>query len=136
MKNANNNVKTAVSKKAVTIADPESKATSHQLRCIGHAVKTGNYRRFSEEAWKRLTKGEAAAIIDEIRSKIGEPPASRYQKKRFVELVNEGFLRGVKKETFRNLTAAQISRMIYKGMKNKEAGIRPVSSSPETPAAA
>ena len=67
-------------------------------------------------------KGRASEIIDQIRAKEGDPLASWGQKKRFLELVREGFLRGVKRETFKNLRNAQIKRMIYKGMKNKEAG--------------
>ena len=85
--------------------------------------RTVSLPRFAEEEWKNLTKGRASEIIDELRTREGDPLATWGQKKRFLELVREGFLRGVKRETLRNLRNAQIKRMIYKGMKNKEAGI-------------
>ena len=104
-----------------------SRLTHRQSLCslrhaIGHAIKNGSWKRFSAEDWKNLTKGRASEIIDQIRAKEGDPLASWGQKKRFLELVREGFLRGVKRETFKNLRNEQIKRMIYKGMKNKEAG--------------
>ena len=105
-----------------TITDPDSPATNSQRRAIGHAIKNGSWKRFSSEDWKNLTKGRASEIIDQIRAKEGDPLASWGQKRRFLELVREGFLRGVKRETFKNLRNEQIKRMIYKGMMNKEAG--------------
>ena len=123
-KNKNNvrNASNANSARKITITDPASKATDSQRRAIGHAIKNGSWKRFSAEDWKNLTKGRASEIIDQIRAKEGDPLASWGQKKRFLELVREGFLRGVKRETFKNLRNEQIKRMIYKGMKNKEAG--------------
>ena len=88
---------------------------------LGNVMQSVNYL-LSAEEWKDLTKGRASEIIDQIRAKEGDPLASWGQKKRFLELVREGFLRGVKRETFKNLRNEQIKRMIYKGMKNKEAG--------------
>ena len=104
-KNNVRNASNANSARKFTITDPDSKATDSQRRAIGHAIKNGSWE-----------------IIDQIRAKEGDPLASWGQKKRFLELVREGFLRGVKRETFKNLRNAQIKRMIYKGMKNKEAG--------------
>lgn len=117
------NAGNANSTRTFVISDPDAKATDNQRRAIAHAVKNGSWKRFSTEDWKNLTKGRASEIIDQIRAKDGDPLASWGQKKRFLELVREGFLRGVKRETLRNLRNAQIKRMIYKGMKNKEAGI-------------
>lgn len=117
------NAGNANSTRTFVISDPDAKATDNQRRAIAHAVKTGSLPRFAEEEWKNLTKGRASEIIDELRTREGDPLATWGQKKRFLELVREGFLRGVKRETLRNLRNAQIKRMIYKGMKNKEAGI-------------
>lgn len=117
-----NNVRNVNSARKFTIADPNSPATDSQRRAIGRAIKNGSWSRFSEGEWKNLTKGRASEIIDQIRAKEGDPLASWGQKKRFLELVREGFLRGVKRETFKNLRNEQIKRMIYKGMKNKETG--------------
>ena len=122
-KNKVRNAGNANSARKFTITDPDSKATDSQRRAIAHAVKNGSLPRFAEEEWKNLTKGRASEIIDELRTREGDPLATWGQKKRFLELVREGFLRGVKRETLRNLRNAQIKRMIYKGMKNKEAGI-------------
>lgn len=122
--NRNNvrNASNANSARKFTIADPNSPATDSQRRAIGRAIKNGSWSRFSEGEWRNLTKGRASEIIDQIRAKEGDPLASWGQKKRFLELVREGFLRGVKRETFKNLRNEQIKRMIYKGMKNKETG--------------
>ena len=117
------NAGNANSTRTFVISDPDAKATDNQRRAIAHAVKNGSLPRFAEEEWKNLTKGRASEIIDELRTREGDPLATWGQKKRFLELVREGFLRGVKRETLRNLRNAQIKRMIYKGMKNKEAGI-------------
>ena len=121
-KNNVRNANTANSARKFMIADPNSPATDSQRRAIGRAIKNGSWSRFSEGEWRNLTKGRASEIIDQIRAKEGDPLASWGQKKRFLELVREGFLRGVKRETFKNLRNEQIKRMIYKGMKNKEAG--------------
>ena len=122
-KNNVRNASNSNSARKFTISDPNAKATDSQRRAIGHAIKNGSWKRFSAEDWKNLTKGRASEIIDQIRAKEGDPLASWGQKKRFLEQVREGFLRGGKRETLRNLRNAQIKRMIYKGMKNKEAGI-------------
>ncbi len=114
----------AAATRTVTIADPESKATDTQLRCISRAIKQGAYNRIPEDKWKALTKGDASLIIDEIREKVGDLPASWSQKHRFIELVRDGFLRGVKKETFEKMTTSQASKMIYIGMLNKESGTK------------
>ena len=116
------NAGNANSTRTFVISDPDAKATDNQRRAIAHAVKNGSLPRFSAEDWKNLTKGRASEIIDQIRAKEGDPLASWGQKKRFLELVREGFLRGVKRETFKNLRNEQIKRMIYTGMKNKETG--------------
>ena len=112
------NAGNANSTRTFVISDPDAKATDNQRRAIAHAVKNGSL----PQEWKNLTKGRASEIIDELRTREGDPLATWGQKKRFLELVREGFLRGVKRETLRNLRNAQIKRMIYKGMKNKEAG--------------
>ena len=97
------NAGNANSTRTFVISDPDAKATDNQRRAIAHAVKNGSLPRFAEEEWKNLTKGRASEIIDELRTREGDPLATWGQKKRFLELVREGFLRGVKRETLRNL---------------------------------
>ena len=94
------NAGNANSTRTFVISDPDAKATDNQRRAIAHAVKNGSLPRFAEEEWKNLTKGRASEIIDELRTREGDPLASWGQKKRFLELVREGLLRGVKSEPF------------------------------------
>ena len=105
----------------VTIQDPGAKATNAQLRVIGHAVKGNQLERFDENAWKNMTKGQAAEIITKLYADHGELPASQAQKTKLGDLIRRGFLKGLKRETYQNLTSSQAKRMIYKGLQNETA---------------
>jgi SOS response regulatory protein OraA/RecX len=105
----------------VTIQDPGAKATNAQLRVIGHAVKENQLERFDENAWKNMTKGQAAEIITKLYADHGELPASQAQKTKLGDLIRRGFLKGLKRETYQNLTSSQAKRMIYKGLQNETA---------------
>lgn len=117
------------------IADPDAKATRAQLQVIGRAVKDERIGRFDEEAWKAMTKGQASQIIAELRPDNDEAPASDAQKKKLSELIHHGFLKGLKRETYKNLTNAQAKRMIYKGLQNKAANITVEGFIPRKPLA-
>ena len=105
----------------VTIQDPGAKASNAQLRVIGHAVKENQLERFDENAWKNMTKGQAAEIITKLYADHGELPASQAQKTKLGDLIRRGFLKGLKRETYQNLTSSQAKRMIYKGLQNETA---------------
>ena len=76
------NAGNANSTRTFVISDPDAKATDNQRRAIAHAVKNGSLPRFAEEEWKNLTKGRASEIIDELRTREGDPLATWGQKKR------------------------------------------------------
>lgn len=105
------------------IIDPEAPATRAQLKVIGQAVKAGQCERFPEEEWKAMTKGRASEVISELRANNDDVPASVEQKKKLSGLINRGFLKGYKKETFKALTNIQAKKAIYKGLQNEAAGI-------------
>ena len=93
----------------ITIQEPGAKATNAQLRVIGHAVKENQLERFDENAWKNMTKGQAAEIITKLYANHGELPASQAQKTKLGDLIRRGFLKGLKRETYQNLTSSQVS---------------------------
>ena len=72
----------------ITIQEPGAKATNAQLRVIGHAVKENQLERFDENAWKNMTKGQAAEIITKLYADHGELPASQAQKTKLGDLFN------------------------------------------------
>ena len=119
--NVNANVNTYVPR-TVAIKNPDARATSFQLRIIGHTIKEHNLQRYTQNEWNALTKGEAHEIIAKFYAEYGEPLASDFQKETLKELIHQGFLKGLKPETYRNLTADQARRMIHIGQQNKKAG--------------
>ena len=74
------NAGNANSTRTFVISDPDAKATDNQRRAIAHAVKNGSLPRFAEEEWKNLSKGRASEIIDELRTREGDPLATWGQK--------------------------------------------------------
>ncbi len=104
------------------ITDPEAPATRAQRQLIGHAIKQDEYPRFSKEDWDALTKGRASEIINELRGDREDFPASDAQKQKLSELIHSGHLKGLKRDTYKNLTTTQAKRMIYKGIENEKAG--------------
>ena len=56
----------------ITILEPGAEATNAQLRVIGHAVKENQLERFDENAWKNMTKGQAAEIITKLYANHGD----------------------------------------------------------------
>ena len=112
---------TVSNKPVITIQEPGAKATNAQLRVIGHAVKENQLERFDENAWKNMTKGQAAEIITKLYANHGELPASQAQKTKLGDLIRRGFLKGLKRKTYQNLTSSQAKRMIYKGLQNETA---------------
>jgi len=123
--------------KTVTIKDPDAKATRAQLQLIGHAVKQGRIGRFDEEKWKRLTKGEASAIIDRNNLAADDgTPASAEQKQKLSELVKEGFLAGFGNNLFKKLTKKAASQFIRWGLYRKDQGVKAERRQFTAPAAA
>ena len=118
---AANNVNTHAD--AIMISDPEATATRAQRQLIGHAIKQEEYPRFTKEDWDALTKGRASEIISELRAGQEDFPASDAQKQKLSELIHRGHLKGLKRDTYKNLTSTQAKRMIYKGVENEKAGI-------------
>lgn len=119
----------------ITIKNPAESATTAQRRVIAQAVKAATVSRLEKDQWDNLTKGQASEIITKLNKDKGEPLATWAQKKRFSELVKDGYLRGIKRENFTKLTSSFAKVLIYKGMKNKEAGIFAEPYDPEPLAA-
>lgn len=109
--------------KTIMIADPDAPATSAQKKVIADAVHAGQREALPKDYWNILTKGQASAIISELRANNDDVPASAEQKKKISGLVHRGFLKGYKRETFKALTNGQAKKVIYKGLQNEAAGI-------------
>ena len=107
--------------KTVTIKNPNEPATTAQKKVIGRAVKENLHPRFTTEKWQALTKGEAAEIITKLRG--SEPiPASRAQKHKLADLIHRGFRKGLKRETFNNLTSEMAKNMIWHAVQQEKTG--------------
>lgn len=124
---------TANEAKSITIKDPDAKATRAQLQLIGHAVKQGKIERFSEDAWENLTKGQAAEIIS--KNFADGIPASDAQKQKVSELVRNGWIKGMKAESFKNLSSDFAKTLIFKGQQNEAAGTKVEGWEERTPLA-
>ena len=107
--------------KTIIIKNPNEPATDAQKKVIGRAVKDNLYPRFAPEKWQALTKGEAAGIITELRG--DKPvPASRAQKRKLAGLIHRGFRKGLKRETFANLTCEMAKNMIWHAVQREKSG--------------
>ena len=113
--------KEEVTMNTVTIKNPNEPATDAQKKVIGHAVKQGEYPRFEADKWQALTKGEAAGIITELRGDK-EIPASNAQKRKLSDLIHRGFRKGLKRETFANLTSDMAKNMIWHAVQQEKTG--------------
>ena len=105
--------------KTITIKNPNAPATDAQKKVIGRAVRENLYPRFSTEKWQALTKGEAAEIITKLR---GDQPimASHAQKRKLADLIHRGFRKGLKRETFANLTSELAKSMIWHAVQQEK----------------
>ena len=110
----------------VTIKNPNEPATDAQKKVIGHAVKQGEYPRFAADKWQALTKGEAAGIITKLRGDK-EIPASDAQKRKLADLIHRGFRKGLKRETFANLTSDMAKNMIWHAVQQEKTGKTAIS---------
>lgn len=119
--------------KAIVIKNPEERASRAQLQLIGHAVKQGKIERFSAEKWSTLTKGEAAEIIS--ANFADGIPASDAQKNKVSELVHNGWIKGMKAESFKNLSSDFAKMLIFKGQQNEAAGTKVEGWEERTPLA-
>ena len=107
--------------KTVTVKNPNEPATNAQKKVIGRAVKDSLYPRIEPEKWQALTKGEAAEIITELRG--DQPvPASDAQKRKLADLIHRGFRKGLKRETFANLTCEMAKNMIWHAVQQEKTG--------------
>ena len=107
--------------KNVTINNPNEPATNAQKKVIGRAVKENLHPRFAPEKWQARTKGEAAEIITKLRG--DKPiPASRAQKHKLADLIHRGFRKGLKRETFANLTSEMAKNMIWHAVQREMTG--------------
>ena len=107
--------------KEIVIKNPNEPATNAQKKLIGRAVKEKRYPRFAADKWNALTKGEASQIITKLNG-TEEIPASDAQKKKLADLIHRGFRKGLKHETFVNLTSSIAKSMIWHAVQAEKAG--------------